>query len=130
MTSRLDWEQAASAEDLDTLQRMVAAGWDIDATDGYSQTALMRAAHAGQIDTATWLIENNADLNRCAKHNLSALMLAIISGHVHIARLLVAAGADTEIAGTGPPGFKGHTAYDLAQAYGHPSLATYIRYRR
>jgi ankyrin repeat protein len=127
LTSRPDWERASKSGDLTVLKRMIAAGHDVNATDGYGQTALMRAAHAGQPDTVAWLIEHGADLNHTSKFRLSALMLAIVGGHPQIARALVKAGADVSIRGTGAPGFHDKTAADLAEARGDPRLAAFIR---
>ena len=129
LTTRLDWERASRAGDLATLKRMLARGHDIDARDGFGQTALMRAAHAGQRAAVDWLVERGAPLNHTSKYGLSALMLAIVAGHPQIARLLVKAGADTSIRGTGAPGFSGRSAADLAEAQGDRRLAHYIRTR-
>ncbi len=129
LTTRLDWEDASRTGDVKTLARMVRAGHDIDARDGWGQTALMRAAHAGHADAVEWLIDHGADLDHTSKFHLSALMLAIIAGHPRIARRLVAAGADTTITGTGAPGFHGKTAADLAAERGDKRLADYIASR-
>jgi ankyrin repeat protein len=129
LTTRLDWEDASRTGDVKALARMVRAGHDIDARDGYGQTALMRAAHAGHADAVEWLIADGADLDHTSKFHLSALMLAVIAGHPRVARSLVAAGSDTSIAGTGAPGFHGKTAADLATERGDKRLADYIRRR-
>lgn len=127
MTTRLDWERAAAAGDVRVLQRMHRDGHDIDATDGYNQTALMRAAHAGHRDAVEWLVAQGADLDHSSKFHLSALMLAVIARHEKVARLLVRAGADIDIKGSGAPGFADKTAADLAADAGDPRLASYIR---
>ena len=84
--------------------------------DRYGQTALMLAAHRGHGEIVALLVEQGADLNVTAKYTLSALMLAVVNGHANIARLLARAGADLSIKGSGPPGFAGKSAYDLAIA--------------
>ena len=127
LTTRLDWEDASRTGDVKVLARMVRAGHDIDARDGYGQTALMRAAHAGHADAVDWLIGHGADLDHTSKFHLSALMLAVIAGHPRVARALVAAGADTTITGTGAPGFHGKTAADLAADRGDKRLVAAIR---
>jgi ankyrin repeat protein len=126
LTTRLDWEDASGAGDVKTLARMVRAGHQIDARDGFGQTALMRAAHAGWLEAVEWLIDHGADLDHTSKFHLSALMLAVIGGHPRVARKLVAAGADASIIGTGAPGFQGKTAADLANDRGDKRLAAYI----
>ena len=127
LTNRPVWEAASSAGEIAELERLVLAGHDIDSTDGYGQTALMRAAHAGQLDAVKWLIAHGAGLDHTSKFRLSALMLAVISGHQRIARVLVAAGADTRIRGSGAPGFRDKSAADLAEARGDTRLARFLR---
>jgi len=130
LTTRLGWEAASRAGDIDALRRLLAGGHDIDARDGYGQTALMRAAHAGQLEAVNWLIEKGADLDHTSKFHLSALMLAVIADHPDVARALVQAGADTSVTGTGAPGFHGKTAGDLALDRGDTRLARYIQNER
>ena len=113
--TRLAWQRAASAGDVDALSRWLGAGADVDARDGHGQTALMMAAQGGHAGAVDLLIASGADLDVTAKYNLSALMLAVIAGHADVARRLVLAGADRTIEGRGAPGFAGKTAYDLAR---------------
>lgn len=129
VTTRLDWEHASDAGDVAELRRLAQTGHDIDATDGYGQTALMRAAHRGRADVVRWLIDHGADLDHTSKFGLSALMLAVIAGHPRIARALADAGADTTIRGRGAPGFHDKTAGDLALARGDRRLAAYLSTR-
>ena len=129
LTSRYGWQQASKSGNLAALRRMLDSGHDIDSTDGYGQTALMRAAHGGQHDLAKWLIARGANLDRRSKFNLTALMLAVIAGHQRIARTLVASGADVTITGSGAPGFQDKTAADLARERGDRRLAAYIMRR-
>jgi ankyrin repeat protein len=126
LTTRLHWEQASQAADIDAFRRMLRQGHDIDATDGYGQTALMRAAHRGQLDVVKWLIGHGADLDHTSKFHLSALMLSVIAGHPRIARALVAAGADATITCNGAPGFHGKNVADLALDRGDKRLAAFI----
>jgi len=126
ITTRLDWEDASRAGDVATIARMVRAGHDIDAYDGWGQTALMRCAHAGHREAVDWLLAHGADIDHTSKFRLSALMLAVVGGHPHVARRLVKAGADTTITGTGAPGFQGKNAADLASERGDKRLAAYI----
>jgi ankyrin repeat protein len=127
LTTRPAWEGASQTGEVAELARLVRTGHDIDARDGYGQTALMRAAHAGQADAVSWLIANGAGLDHTSKFGLSALMLAVIADHPRIARALVAAGANTEVRGTGAPGFNGKSAADLAEDRGDQRLARFLR---
>ena len=127
LTVRLDWETASKAGDVAALRRLLDAGQDVDATDGYSQTALMRAAHAGRVEAVGLLIAHGADLDHSAKFGLTALMLAVIQGHDRVARALAAAGADRAHIGSGSAGFAGRTASDLATERGDRRLAAHLR---
>ena len=127
LTTRPVWEGASVAGEVAEIARLVRAGHDIDARDGYGQTALMRAAHSGRSDLVKWLIANGADLDHASKFGLSALMLAVIAGHHRIVRALAAAGADLTIRGTGAPGFRDKTAADLAEDRGDTRLARFLR---
>ena len=127
LTTRVDWEAASKAGDIRALARMLARGHNLDARDGFGQTALMRAAHAGRTDAVEWLIEQGADLDHSSKHHLTALMLAVIGGHAATARALLRAGADRSPKGSGIPGFAGKTAADLAEERGDRRLAAELR---
>jgi ankyrin repeat protein len=108
------WLQAVRAGDLDALERMAAAGLDVNARDQHGQTALMLGARHGRDDVVGWLVARGADLDYTAKFGQSALMLAVLGGHATTVRILVDAGADRTLRGTGAPGFAGKTALDLA----------------
>ena len=110
------WKDAVRRGSIDELQRLLAAGADIDARDEHGQTALMRAAVNGHPHVVDWLVARGAGLDHTAKYGLSALMLAVVNGHVDVVRLLSRAGANRELIGTGAPGFAGKTALDLAHA--------------
>jgi uncharacterized protein len=112
------WEDAVRRGHIEELQRLLAAGSDIDARDRHGQTALMRAARHGHCQMVEWLIERGAARNHTAKYGLSALMLAVIIGHIDVVRKLTDAGADLNLKGTGAPGFASRTALDLAVARG------------
>jgi ankyrin repeat protein len=111
-----EWQDAVRRGAIDELQRLLAAGTDVDSRDEHGQTALMLAAAEGQGHVVTWLVERGAALDHRAKYGLSAVMLAVIRGHVDVVRTLTAAGADLGLRGTGALGFAGHTALDLARA--------------
>ena len=122
-----EWETAVRRGSVDELQRLWNSGADIDARDQHSQTALMLAAAAGSVSLVEWLIEHGAALDHTAKYGLSALMLAVVRGHVDVVRRLAAARANTSLRGTGPPGFAGKTALDLAIARADPEIVEILR---
>jgi len=122
-----DWEAALQRGDRPALARMLDEGADVDALDRYSQTSLMRAAHDGRVDVVRLLVERGANLEHTAKHHLTALMLAAIAGHDAVVEALMQAGADRNVRGSGPPGFHGKTALDLAQAAGHERILALLQ---
>ena len=111
---RGDWKQAVVHGQVETVDALLRRGAPIDAVDRYGQTGLMLASLHGSNSVAELLIARGAALDRTAKYGLSALMLAVIRGHAEIVRLLLAAGADTQLRGTGAPGFADKSALDLA----------------
>lgn len=121
-----EWHTAAIEGDIGLLERLLAAGQDIDAPDRYGQTALMLAARQGRTEVVDLLLARQATLDVTEKYGLSALMLAIVNDHGGVAARLLEAGADTGLRGTGAPGFLGKTAADLATDAGLTALATTI----
>jgi ankyrin repeat protein len=117
------WRAAGRTGDVESIERLLSAGFDIDAKDEHGQTALMVASRNGHSAAAQLLIDHGANLNHRAKFNLTALMLAVVNGRVAIVRALVDAGADLAVRGTGAPGFHDKTALDLAVARSDEAVA-------
>jgi uncharacterized protein len=111
-----EWKDAVRRGSIHELQRLVAAGVELDSRDEHGQTALMLAAVEGNAEVVEWLVERGAALDHTAKYGLSALMLAVVNGHIDVVRALVRAGANLGLRGTGAPGFASKTALDLAIA--------------
>src|SRR5215469_18875919 len=124
-----EWEDAVRRGSIDQLRRLVASGADVDARDGYGQTALMLAAREGYATLVEWLVDHGAALDHTAKYGLSALMLAVIGGHTEVVRILAAAGANICLRGTGAPGFAAETALDLAIARSDSDMIEILRAR-
>jgi ankyrin repeat protein len=124
---RKAWEEAVRRGDAAALDRLLAAGADVDAKDPHGQTGLMVAARDGRAAVVDLLVARGAALDHTAKYRLSALMLAVLNGHAGIARALVAAGADLSLRGSGAPGFDGLTAADLAARIGRRDLVDAMR---
>ena len=62
-----EWKDAVHRGAIDEMQRLLAAGSDIDARDSHGQTALMLAAAEGRGHLVEFLIERGAVLDRTAK---------------------------------------------------------------
>ena len=112
------WREAVIDDDVEQLERLLAAGTDLDALDRYGQSGLMLASRLGRARTVEWLIHQGAELDHAATFGLTATMLAVLNGHHHVVGLLVAAGADLTARGGGAPGFAGLTVLDLARGRG------------
>ena len=123
---RDDWRSAAIQGDSEVIERLLAEGIAVDCLDRHGQTALMLAALHGRDAVVRVLLDNAADKDVTAKYNLSALMLAVINRHTTIAKQLVDAGANTQIRGSGAPGFAHKTAREVAEHAGLDDLAAYI----
>jgi len=121
-----EWEDAARSGNVEGLDRLLAAGTDVDSKDAHGQTALMLAASEGHVGAVTLLAGRGANLDHSAKYHLTALMLAVIRRHEPVVRVLAAAGADTRLRGSGAPGFAGKTASDLARELEQPALAEWL----
>ena len=121
------WRDAIASGDLESIDRLLGAGVDIDARDEHNQTALMNAARDGRTAVAGLLIDRGARLDHTAKYGLTALMLAVLRSNVDVVRMLVGAGADLDVRGTGAPGFDGKTALDFAQGLGSDTMIEILR---
>ena len=124
-----EWRRAAIEGDVNVIERLVTEGQAVDSRDRYGQTALMLAAMHGRKVVVDLMLAHDGNLNVTAKYGLSALMLAIINRHDDIADALIEAGADTNLRGTGAPGFAGKTASDLAREGGFDKLVDAIARR-
>lgn len=121
-----EWHKAAIDGDVGLVKQFLRDGYDIDRKDRYGQTALMLASVYGHKPLVDLLLTHRAALDVTAKHSLSALMLAIINRRSVVAMKLIDAGADTTLRGTGPPGFSGKNAVELAREAGFSEIAEAI----
>ena len=89
---------AVKNADIAQLQKLIAAGEDLEAQDKFVGTALHWAALTGNADAARILIEAGADLNTHARGDATtALHVAAQTGSVEeVAAVLIEAGAETE----------------------------------
>jgi ankyrin repeat protein len=104
---REDWftaEQlirAAQAGDLLEVQRLAAAGFDINLMDELYRAALHYSVEAEHYKVAEWLIEHGANVNLREEEMIgeTALCLAAQGDYPEIAELLLRHGADPDITG-------------------------------
>ena len=87
------------------------------------QTAVER----GDVAALSALLERGEDVDSRDRYGQTALMLAAINDRVEVVRLLIAAGANTDLQGSGAPGFAGKTALDLAKDLGREEIADLLR---
>ena len=123
---REDWRSAVNNGDYVNVANLLAEGVEINQRDRYGQTALMLAARHGRAEVVRFLLDYTADLDATAKYGLSALMLAVVYQHSKVVKQLVDAGANTQLRGSGAPGFSGKTARELAEQSGLTEIAGYL----
>ena len=73
---------------------LIQAGADVNRTDQYGQTALMRIAYSGCEQMGTLLIKAGADVNQVDMYGTHALINAAKGGNLSMAQILIEAGAD------------------------------------
>ena len=91
-TTALIW--AAHWDDVNTLERLLAAGADPNLTDDYGVTALARAAENASASVTGKLLEADADPNVAQESGLTPLMIAAHTGHPEVVRALLHSGAE------------------------------------
>jgi ankyrin repeat protein len=123
-----DWRKAVATGDVERVRALLESGADVNALDGYGQTALMLASHKGHVQVVRKLVAYGANLDHTAKFGLSALMLAVIADHPKVVRVLMEAGADATIRGSGrtAPVYD-KTALQLADSMGRLNCAEILR---
>lgn len=95
--------QAVKAHDVAAMERLLAAGSDVNSRDEEGATLLMLAAHAGDLAMVKALIKAGADVNACDERGWAPLAKSVYSmehkcGFPEVARALIDAGANVEAA--------------------------------
>ena len=80
------------------VERLLAAGADVDEPQGDGATALHWAAHGDMADMARLLVAAGADVNATDDHGVTPLALACLNASVAMVELLLGAGADPNLA--------------------------------
>ncbi|MAS93696.1 MAG: hypothetical protein CMO55_10935 [Verrucomicrobiales bacterium] len=112
---------AASAGDVESLDKFVEAGVSIDSTDKAGNTALIKAASSGQLDAVEKILGMGADPRHANNLGRDALISASAKGFDRVARMLVSRGADATIRDS-----EGWTALSVAAYNGHSEVVSLL----
>lgn len=85
---------AARRGDTAEVQRLLAVGASVTATDARGATALIAAAYGNHVATAEALIKAGADVNTQDETRQSAYLITTSDGYLDLLRLTLRAGAD------------------------------------
>lgn len=108
--------RAVQDNDLPALQRALATGASVNATESARRTALMQAASLGRLDMARVLVEYGAEVSLRDVDGMTALHYAAENGHTPVVTFLLERGAAAD-----PPSGTGLTPLMLAARGGHTS---------
>lgn len=97
-TDAPDIVQAAKQDDIATVENLIAAGVDINATQGDGATALHWAAHRNNLESVRLLLNAGADPNKANALQATALWIASENGNATLTELLLNAGANPNAA--------------------------------
>ena len=113
-----DLPSAAALGDIEAVERMLALGFPLDATDTQGATALIRAAGSGYAGLVVRLLEAGADSARAANSGIHCLAAAVGAKREAVVRTLLTHGVAPDLRMPG-----GGTSLLLASALGLPRLA-------
>lgn len=102
---------AGKRGDLETVDRLLGLGLDVDAGDEQGATALLHAAGTGRLELVRALLERGADPARANATGVTPLAAAILSGRMDVIEFLLGRGVDPEA-----PLLGRYTALGLATA--------------
>ena len=85
---------AAEQGDVAAVERLLAAGADVEATDMMGRTPLIAAAYENHLEVARLLIAAGADVNVQDRTRQSAYLIATSDGYLELLQMTLAAGAD------------------------------------
>jgi hypothetical protein len=113
-----DLVDAAAIGDLPAVEKLVALGLSIEATDARGATALHRAAGGGYVALVAWLLQHGADPEHRAATGATALSAAVTARQLAVVETILRHGvsADQRLRGGG-------TALMIAAALGLPDIA-------
>lgn len=88
---------AVNQGDKETIQKLLADGADINATDERGRTSAMIAVHTDQLEVFNLLVEHGANINIRDDRSDNPLLYAGAEGKLDFVRASIAAGADTTV---------------------------------
>src|SRR5476649_809774 len=109
---------AVRQDDVQLVDRLIAAGADVKAANRYGVTPMYLAAVNGNASIIEKLLKAGADANATVTEGETALMTAARSGHVDAVKMLIARGAIVDAR----ENWRGQTALMWAAAEGHPEM--------
>jgi ankyrin repeat protein len=112
----LHW--AARMDALDTAQRLIRAGANVNAMNRFGVTPLSLAAVNGSARMITLLLTSGADVNKALPEGETPLMTAARTGNVDAVNALIVHGAQVNAVES----WKGQTALMWAAAEGHAAV--------
>lgn len=115
---------AAKADDVATIERLLAAGAALDARDARGYSPLMLAAYSGSAAAFDRLLAAGADPNSADDGGNSVLMGACFKGHLSIIGRLLDAGADATAKNAA-----GVDAHGFAVMFGRHDVAALLQAR-
>ncbi|QED49004.1 M48 family metallopeptidase [Cytobacillus dafuensis] len=113
---------AASENDVETIQKLLANGADVNEFDEEGSTALHWAVYNGNTDAASILLENGADPNIVDIYESTPLISSVFNDDIEMAELLLQNGADPAYVDS-----EGYTAYKYAEEYGNVDLMEILK---
>ncbi|MDB4808166.1 ankyrin repeat domain-containing protein [Verrucomicrobia bacterium] len=92
----IDIWNAANDGNIDAIKKHLAAGVDVNASDGNGVTPLHFAASESHGEVVKLLIAEGADVNASDENGATPLHMSAAKGHKEIAKLLIAEGTDLD----------------------------------
>jgi len=111
----LNW--ASYTGNAEIVAMLLKRGADVEATDMYGSTALIKAIESGYTDIVTMLLKVGADVNVTDNDGWTALIWASWRGHKESVTMLLEKGANMEVTD-----YQGNTALMEASEYGHTEI--------
>lgn len=116
-TTALHW--AVHHNDIEIVERLIAAGADVSAANDYGATPMSEAAVAANVDVLEALLAAGADVEAANSDGQTVLMVVARGGNTAAAKLLLERGANVNARETR----KGQTALMWAVAQSQPAMA-------